>query len=179
VANPLIELLGLPPRLATQTLDDIHQIATGGRTMIRLLAGLEERADRVQDQLDAMLAAAESLNDMGERVLTLVERLDERAVAVLALGSQIDSRGKEMVALASELDSRAGALLGLGQQIDERGASIVTHADLVATRAAEVVAVLPTLEKAVAIASPLEGAVERLGRMVDRLPGEARRRGGS
>jgi hypothetical protein len=147
--------------------------------MISLMAGLEDRVDRVQDQLDQMLEAAQSLNELGSRVLTLVERLDQRAEAVLALGGQIDERGKAMVALATELDARAAALLGLGEQIDDRGASIVAHADLVASRAAEVVAVLPTLEKAVAIATPLEGAVERLGRMVDRLPGEARKRGSS
>ena len=35
---------------------------------------------------------------------------------------------------------------------------------------------LPTLQRAVGLAEPLEGAVERLGRVIDRLPGSARQR---
>ena len=34
---------------------------------------------------------------------------------------------------------------------------------------------LPTLQRAVAIAEPMEGTVERLGRALDRMPGEAGR----
>ena len=33
---------------------------------------------------------------------------------------------------------------------------------------------LPILEQAVALGAPLEGAVERIGRIVDRLPGGRR-----
>jgi hypothetical protein len=35
---------------------------------------------------------------------------------------------------------------------------------------------LPTLERAIEMASPLEGAIDRVGRLVDRLPGGAARR---
>ena len=38
-------------------------------------------------------------------------------------------------------------------------------------RAGELVEALPTIEQAVTMVSPLEGAVERLGRTIDRLPG--------
>jgi hypothetical protein len=44
----------------------------------------------------------------------------------------------------------------------------------VAERGAEVAGALPVLQRAVGIAEPLEGAVERLGRMVDRFPGGRR-----
>jgi hypothetical protein len=35
---------------------------------------------------------------------------------------------------------------------------------------------MPTLERALQMASPLEGAIDRFGRLVDRLPGGAPRR---
>ena len=37
---------------------------------------------------------------------------------------------------------------------------------------------IPTLERAIALASPLEGAIDRFGRFVDRLPGGQRPRSG-
>jgi hypothetical protein len=172
--NPF-DLIGLPQRLLTQALDDLHEIATGGRSFMRLMSRLEQRADAIQAQLDATLAAAQALNDLAERALKLLEQLDARGESVLKLGKRIDERGKAMVKLGEEIDARAGALLGLGERIDERGSVLAANAEEVANRAAELIGVLPTLERAVAIATPLEGAVERLGRMVDRLPGEGRR----
>ena len=44
------------------------------------------------------------------------------------------------------------------------------RAQAVAEVGAQVVESLPTLERAVTMATPLEGAVERVGRLVDRLP---------
>jgi hypothetical protein len=52
----------------------------------------------------------------------------------------------------------------------------VTAAGEVAQRGAQVAEALPYLERAVTMVEPLEGAVERLGRIVDRLPGAARAR---
>ncbi len=40
----------------------------------------------------------------------------------------------------------------------------------------ELIAVLPTLERALEMATPLEGAIDRFGRLVDRLPGGTARR---
>ncbi len=42
--------------------------------------------------------------------------------------------------------------------------------------AGELAEALPTIEQAVTMVSPLEGAVERLGRTIDRLPGGRSRR---
>ena len=63
-------------------------------------------------------------------------------------------------------------------RVDERGAEIVERANRVTETGAELIAVLPTLERAVEMATPLEGAIDRFGRLVDRLPGgtAARRR---
>ncbi len=60
----------------------------------------------------------------------------------------------------------------------ELGERMITEARLVFTRESEVVVqaaelhrAIPTAERAVDLMQPLEGAVERMGRMVDRLPG--------
>ena len=59
----------------------------------------------------------------------------------------------------------------MGGVANEHAVAMTEAAREVAVRGAEVAAALPTLERAVAIATPLEGTVERLGRIVDRLPG--------
>jgi hypothetical protein len=64
----------------------------------------------------------------------------------------------------------------LGQRVDQRGAEIVDRANRVTETGAELIAVLPALERAVEMATPLEGAIDRFGRLVDRLPGGAARR---
>jgi hypothetical protein len=64
----------------------------------------------------------------------------------------------------------------LGDRIDARGAEIVDRATRVADTGAELIAVLPAFERALEMATPLEGAIDRFGRFVDRLPGGAVRR---
>jgi hypothetical protein len=66
----------------------------------------------------------------------------------------------------------------LGQQVDARGAEIVDRATRVVETGSELIGVLPALERALEMASPLEGAIDRFGRLVDRLPGGAARRPG-
>jgi len=63
----------------------------------------------------------------------------------------------------------------LGRRMLEQGMIIEKQAEAVAARAGELVEALPTIEMAVSMVSPLEGAVERIGRAVDRLPGGLRR----
>ena len=62
-----------------------------------------------------------------------------------------------MVELGGRMEVHGEALLEIGARIAERGG--------------EIAAALPSLERAVAIATPLEGTVERLGRALDRIPG--------
>ncbi|MDX6586259.1 MAG: hypothetical protein QOI31_732 [Solirubrobacterales bacterium] len=136
---------------------------------------------RVMRDLDAMSEVARSV----PRVITLLESLDKRAGQVLELGERIDARAESMLELGQNLDRRAEAILTLGGRIDERaeelgaiGSQMLTEAQLVQQRAAEVVAganemiaVLPTVRRAIEIGEPLEGAIERFARVVDRLPG--------
>jgi hypothetical protein len=52
----------------------------------------------------------------------------------------------------------------------------VDRANKVTETGAELIAVLPAFERAIEMATPLEGAIDRFGRLVDRLPGGAARR---
>ncbi len=146
----LVDLVKLPPLALVRALDDLHTLARVGTELMSRLDHIEERAD----------AAVE-----------LLERLESRADEILALGASIDTRGESIVELGDRLEQ-------LGKQVHAQGVLIEERAAEVAERGGELVATLPTLEAAVALVTPLEGAVERLGRMVDRLPGGARRPGG-
>ncbi|MFL5868166.1 MAG: hypothetical protein ACJ766_13790 [Thermoleophilaceae bacterium] len=144
-----VDLVKLPPLALLRAFDDLHTLAEVSSELMRRLDDLEARA---------------------ESAVELLERLDARAEEIMTLGSSIDARGEQIV----ELGDRLGAL---GAQIHEQGTLIERRAAEVATRGGELVATLPTLEAAVALVTPLEGTVERLGRMIDRLPGGARRGG--
>ncbi|HEY1358502.1 MAG TPA: hypothetical protein VGF21_09365 [Thermoleophilaceae bacterium] len=147
----LADLVRLPPLALLRAFDDLHTLAQVGSELTRRMDELESRAD------DAV---------------ELLERLDSRADEILALGASIDARGQSIVELGEQLNT-------LGTEVHAQGVLIEQRAAEVAERGAELVATLPTLEAAVNLVTPLEGAVERLGRMVDRLPGGARRPGTS
>lgn len=119
---------------------------------------------RALDDLHTLAQAVPRVLDLGERILDLGERIDDRAEAILELGSRIDRQGEALVALGGEMQDLGGRVLGQGDLIEQRAREV-------ADRAAQVIAALPLLERAVALGEPLEGTVERLGRMVDRLPG--------
>jgi hypothetical protein len=146
----LADLVKLPPLALLRAFDDLHTLAGVGTELMERLDDIESRADAAVD---------------------LLERVNARADEVLALGASIDARGESIVELGERLQA-------MGADIHAQGVLIEQRAAEVATRGAELVATLPTLEAAVALVAPLEGAVERLGRMVDRLPGGARRGGG-
>jgi hypothetical protein len=152
----LADLVRLPPLALLRALDDLHTLAQVGAELMKRLDELEDRAEAVQAGLDDALAVGHSIDDMGRRALELLERLDARGASIVELGARLQEQGVE---------------------IQEQGVLIEQRAQEVASRGAELVATLPTLEAAVALVAPLEGAVERLGRMVDRLPGGARRGG--
>lgn len=133
----------LPTRMIGRALSDLGDLA-------RIAREVPSQLDDVQRRLDRALEVAETIDRRMERVLEIGERIDARADAVLELGEQ---------------------LLEVGTLANERAVLMTEAAREVAVRGAEVAAALPTMERAVAIAQPLEGTVERLGRIVDRLPG--------
>jgi glycerol-3-phosphate dehydrogenase len=140
------------------------------------LAAIARMARAAPAQLDRILELGEEMAEIGRGVLEIAERLDQRADAALALGERLDARAAELLKLGRKMEK-------LGRRVDKRGAEIVNRSDeLVASAAtvaetgSELIATLPTLERAIEMASPLEGAIDRVGRLVDRLPGGTARR---
>jgi methyl-accepting chemotaxis protein len=132
--------------------------------------GAISRAARVAPaQINRMLELGEEIASTGRRVLEIAERLDQRAEAALSIGQQLDERAAALLELGTKMEV-------MGGQVNSRGAQIVDSATQVAETGAELIAVLPTLERALEMASPLEGAIDRFGRLVDRLPGGTPRR---
>ena len=129
---------------------------------------------RALDDLHAIAQAAASLEDIERRI-------NERLGAIAALGENVDERVAEVL----ELGDRIVALGDRVDLIDERAVAILATGERVEQAAKDVAVVgrqiadaLPVLQRAITMAEPLEGAVERLGRIVDRLPGGMRARSG-
>ena len=140
------------------------------------LAAIARMARDAPAQLERILELGEEMAEIGGGVLEIAERLDQRADAALALGERLDARAAELLKLGRRMEK-------LGKRVDKRGAEIVKRGDEVVASAAtvsetgaELIAMLPTLQRAIEMASPLEGAIDRVGRLVDRLPGGPGRR---
>jgi hypothetical protein len=128
------------------------------------VAALARLARAAPAQLDRMLELGEEIASIGRGLLEIAERLDSRAEAVMALGDRLDRRAGELIDLGGNMQL-------LGEQVDARGAEIVDRAAAVVQTGSELINVLPALERALGMATPLEGAIDRFGRFVDRLPG--------
>jgi hypothetical protein len=117
-------------------------------------------------QLDRLLALGEEITVIGHSVLELGQRLDQRAEAMVVIGHRLEAHAAALLELG-------GSMGELGDRIDARGEEIVKRAGQVVETGNELVQALPTLERALQLATPLEGAIDRVGRFVDRLPGGA------
>jgi hypothetical protein len=137
----------IPPRLIIRAADDLHRMVVLAEKSLERLEAMERRTDR-------MIELGERIDGRADQVLGLGERISTQTEAVTELGAEIEELGKRML---------------------EQGLIIEKQAEAVAARAGELVEALPTIELAVSMVSPLEGAVERIGRAVDRLPGGLRR----
>jgi hypothetical protein len=173
-----VRVLGLPieppQAIVNRILSDLGAVARAARS--------------APAQFDRMLELGEEMALIGRAVLEVAERLDRRADAVMGLGERLDERandllelGAEMRELGNRIDVRGSEIVALGNRIDDRGAEIVESAQRVAATGGELISVLPALERAIQMTTPLEGAIDRFGRLVDRLPGGSttRRRVGS
>jgi hypothetical protein len=128
------------------------------------LAAVERLVRGLPDQLQRGLAIGDELVEIGHQVLEIAERLDERAATFNDLGERLDVRAGELLELGQ-------CIRDLGDRIDDTGAEVVERAGQVVNTAAELITLLPAMERALDLASPLGGAIDRFGRMVDRFPG--------
>ena len=100
-------------------------------------------ARRAADDLGAIANIARELpmrlDELDARIETMQLQLDR----ALTLGESIESHGSAMVDLGGRMEIHGEALLEIGARIAERGGEIADA--------------LPALERAVAIATPLEG----------------------
>jgi hypothetical protein len=130
---------------------------------------------RALDDLHAIAQAARSLPDVEARLAERIDELESRATEVLDAVSTAEATLGDGIAVGRQLDERAGVILDSTERI-------VAAAHAVAEGADHVAAVLPSLEASATAATvlaqtaePLQGLVERLGRIADRLPGAGRR----
>lgn len=155
--NPLgvAGVITLPPRLALRALDDLHVIATSAREISGALDNFERRADAVVEQLNTGVDLLARIEAMGGRIEQMGGRIDARAEAILVMGAGIEETARSVLTQGSAIEKAARELARSGDAL---------------------AAALPTLQRGLELAEPLEGVVERVGRMVDRLPGGSPRR---
>ncbi|MDQ6804594.1 MAG: hypothetical protein M3065_06430, partial [Actinomycetota bacterium] len=180
-----MRVLGLPldppQTIINRVLSDLGAIARAAREAPAQLERMLELGEEIADIGRAVLEIAERLDERAAAILALGERLDDRAAAILVLGARLDARAEAILELGGRLDGRTNELIdlgirmhNLGDRVDARGAEVAGQAGAVVESATELITVLPTLERALQLATPLEGAIDRFGRLVDRLPGGRR-----
>lgn len=161
-----MRVLGLPLEppytIVSRALTDLGAVARMART--------------APAQLERILELGEQIAEIGRGVLEIAERLDHRADAALALGERLDARADELLKLGRKMEKLGERVDKRGAEIVERGDEIVASAASVAQTGSDLIEMLPTLERALEMASPLEGAIDRVGRLVDLLPGGPARR---
>jgi methyl-accepting chemotaxis protein len=148
--NPLL----IGPSLVVRALDDLHAIALAA-------ASLEDIERRINERLGAIVALGEGVDDRLAQVLELGDR-------IVALGARVD----EITERVDRIDARAESIMTTGEGVEQAAKDVAVVGRQIADA-------LPVLQRAITMAEPLEGAVERLGRIVDRLPGGMRARSGA
>jgi hypothetical protein len=103
--------------------------------------------------LQAAIERPARWQELDERAARMQDQLDR----ALALGELIAANTAAMVEMAERVESRGASMMELGERMMALGNSVTEQSESIA--------------RALAIASPLEGTVERLGRALDRLPG--------
>jgi hypothetical protein len=103
--------------------------------------------------LQAALELPARLQELDRRAARMQDQLDR----ALALGETIADNTAAMVEMAQRVEARGESMVDLGERMIALGNAVTAQSESIA--------------RALAIATPLEGTVERLGRALDRLPG--------
>ncbi|MDT5068475.1 MAG: hypothetical protein QOK02_4630 [Mycobacterium sp.] len=123
-----------------------------------------------------------SVQQTARRVIALVTLID-RAGSLLDDVAELRRSAEVIAGSLSELGASAAGIDQNAREIADEIAGlstaakgIDTHAEKLAVGIDELVAILPTLQRLTEIVDPLDNTVVRLGRFVDRLPGNRRPR---
>lgn len=147
---------------------------------IELPLRLINRITEVPGQVASTADGIGNVIELMTQALPLLRSLDDKAGRILDLAEDLNDRADKILALGGTVSGQAEAIIDLGVRVSDLGEQIVSEAATVSARAAAInetaLKLLPTAEQALSIVGPLEGAVERLGRVVDRLPGQGRGR---
>jgi chromosome segregation ATPase len=171
-------LLLIGPRALTRTADEIAALTRAVGRVPDLLERLDARAGEIEAALTRALKVGRSLDRRGaaaiealdglqarvDRAEAQLERAIERAELLEARAGELDALGGRVEALVTEVMAQAQAMALLGESIAAQAGALTRQAETIG-------ASLPTLTKAVEMAEPLEGAVDRVAWIVDRLPG--------
>jgi hypothetical protein len=171
VANRMVSDLSAMARMARAAPAQFDRLLEIGEEIVRIGRSVLEITERLDARAGAIMELGERLDARAEAIMELGERLDTRAEAIMEMGERLDARAGELVQAGRDMRDA-------GQRIDRRGAEIVESATRVVNTGSELVTVLPAFERALQMATPLEGAIDRFGRLVDRLPGGGTRRRG-
>ncbi|HEY8002000.1 MAG TPA: hypothetical protein VID76_08695 [Solirubrobacterales bacterium] len=128
--------------------------------MSLLTLPFEVPARLVQRVIEDVGAIAGVARDLPERLQELdarAEQMQEQLDRALALGETIAANSAAIVELAQRVEARGESMIDLGERMITLGDALMAQSESIA--------------RALAIATPLEGTVERLGRALDRLPG--------
>ena len=132
---------------------------------------------RALDDLHTIAQAAGQVAATLQALERRANRLEAQLDSAIAVGRSIDAQSRAALGTVTQVDERLLEALRASEVSSERALQI-------ASQATELATALPLLQRAIEMAEPLAGAVERLGRVVDRLPGapprpRPRTRGGS
>ena len=181
VVDRVLSDLGAVARAAREAPAQLGRILELGEEIAAIGRSVLEITERLDARAGAILELGARLDGRAEGILRMGAELDRRGEAILELGTELDTRAQEFLELGTKLDGRTAELIDLGarlhavgDRVDVRGAEVADQAGAVVQTATELIAVLPTLERALDMATPLEGAIDRFGRLVDRLPGGRR-----
>lgn len=155
--NPLLAPLEIPARIASRAYESASEAIGVGRQLVQVASDGVAMLERLDRRAEQFLEVAESIDAKTGAVLELGERIEKSARSMVDLGGKIDARGVEMNELGRDIVTQA-------RLVQERAGEVVVQAS-------ELVAVIPTMERAVALVAPLEGTVDVLGRVADRLTG--------
>ena len=112
---------------------------------------------RAADDIGAIAAAARELPARMQELDERAARMQDQFDRALALGETIAANTAAMVEMAQRVESRGESMIDLGERMITLGDQVMAQSE--------------TIARSLAIATPLEGTVERLGRVLDRLPG--------